>query len=130
MRKIRPQKLGMGHRIDVMSLRHMVQRTMEAEPSVVPHPEDAELLDAYSEAVIEAAGGASPSVVNVEVHRGKHPAGSGSGFVFTPDGFILTNSHVIHDATNIRVGFPDGRRFVADRIGEDPATDLAVLRIT
>jgi S1-C subfamily serine protease len=97
---------------------------------VAQPPDDDALLDAYSEAVIDAAGRASPSVVNVEVRQGQHPAGAGSGFVFTPDGFILTNSHVVHKATNIRVGFPDGRRFVADKIGEDPATDLAVLRIS
>jgi S1-C subfamily serine protease len=97
---------------------------------VAQPPSDNELLDAYSEAVIDAAGRASPSVVNVEVVKGQNPAGSGSGFVFTPDGFILTNSHVVHGATAIRVGFPDGRRFVADQIGEDPATDLAVLRIS
>jgi S1-C subfamily serine protease len=107
-------------------------------PSPISQAPDDGLFDAYSRAVVSAVERVAPAVVSIDVRqRGSQPsrrsraqAGTGSGFVFAADGLILTNSHVVEHADDISVTLPDGRECAADLIGQDPDTDVAVVRIT
>ena len=98
--------------------------------------DDRELLDAYSRAVIAVVEQVGPAVVNIIVRAGsrprgdRRPPGSGSGVLYTPDGYLLTNAHVVHGARHVEVGLTDGSTHRATVLGSDPATDLAVLRIS
>lgn len=94
---------------------------------------DANLLDAYSQAVVSVVDAVGPSVVSVRTSRAaasrRGTEGAGSGIILASDGYILTNSHVVHGATGLDVSLTDGRRFTAALVGDDPASDLAVIRV-
>ncbi|MEP6492130.1 MAG: trypsin-like peptidase domain-containing protein [bacterium] len=99
--------------------------------------EDGSLLDAYSRAIVNAVDRVTPAVVHLEIvgrstdrrRRGEEVHGSGSGFFFTPDGFLLTNSHVVTNASSVRATLSDGGAYAAHLVGSDPDTDLAVLKV-
>jgi S1-C subfamily serine protease len=90
---------------------------------------DGQLLDVYSQTIAAVVSRVAPSVVNIRVLSGTRGAGGGSGFILARDGFILTNSHVVHGAREIEVTLRDARVYPAHLIGTDPETDLAVIRI-
>src|SRR4029434_6736512 len=95
--------------------------------------DDQEVLDAYSHAVVSVVDHVGPAGVSIRTPaRGQpqaRPGATGSGFVISSDGYVLTNSHVVHEATGLEVSLTDGRRFAAALVGEDPGTDLALVPI-
>ncbi len=91
-------------------------------------PDEAAVLDAYSRVVSSVAERVGPAVCLIEVDAGRR-AGHGSGFAIAPDGLVVTNSHVVHGAAHLTARFPDGQGFAARLIGEDTATDVALLRV-
>jgi len=99
-----------------------------AAVALVASPSEDELLDAYSRAIIGVVDRAGPAVVSLEIGGARGPGGAGSGFAVTPDGYVMTNSHVVHGARHVKVRTPTGETLDAQIVGDDPATDLALLR--
>ena len=106
-----------------------IGRAPGASPAPEPAESDIELLDAYSKAVVHVVERVGPAVVGVAVQAGRGRGGGGSGVLFTPDGYLLTNAHVVAGAKEMRATLTDGSEHPATLVGSDPATDLAVIRI-
>jgi S1-C subfamily serine protease len=125
-----------GRRVaELLPVLDRVDSIRPADAAVLPVEDDA-LLDAYSQTVSGMVEAVRDAVVNIRVRQAgpngqqPHGEGSGSGFIITPDGYIVTNSHVVHGAANVRVTLADGRTYPATVSGDDPDSDLAVIRIS
>jgi S1-C subfamily serine protease len=115
----------------------MAMQTTEIQIQFIQHT-DLDLLDAYSKTITSVVGSVAEAVVHIEVSKNVidrrtrqkvQQQGSGSGFIISSDGFIVTNHHVIENASHIKVSLADGRQAIADLKGSDPSTDIAVLKI-
>jgi S1-C subfamily serine protease len=104
-------------------------RSERPAPRPIDPPQEADLLDAYSRAVVSVVEQASSGVIGIRTESGRQRGGAGSGFVITPDGYALTNSHVVHGADKVIATTLDGDKIPADIVGDDPATDLALIRL-
>jgi len=111
------------------SISRLLDQSDSPLAAVTSHGSDDQLLDSYSKTIAAVVNRVAPSVVNIRVLDGERGHGGGSGFVIARDGFILTNSHVVHGARELEVTLHDSRVFPARVIGSDPETDLAVIRI-
>ncbi len=105
------------------------ERSVKGHAPGRPATSDADLLDAYSQAVVNVVETVAPAVVSLYGTEGDSRRGSGSGFIVTPDGYAITNSHVVNDRATLSAETYDGDRLRAELIGDDPATDLAVMRL-
>jgi S1-C subfamily serine protease len=105
------------------------QHPEASQPVNVPGVRDSDLLDAYSQAVIRVVETVSPAVISITARDADGRGGGGSGFVVTPDGYAITNSHVVGDRTKLQAETAEGDQLRVEIIGDDPATDLAVVRL-
>ena len=101
----------------------------KSEKGLTPPGEESEILDAYSRAVINVVEKVSPAVISVTGRNSDREGGQGSGFIITPDGFAVTNSHVVANRNSLSILSVDGDRLDCEVIGDDPSTDIALLRI-